>query len=45
MSLALPRWWVVLLVALLALATVLLAGDAFGGEPFRMPGGTCPPQC
>lgn len=39
MSHALPRWWFVLLVALLALALVLLAGDALGGEPFRMPGG------
>jgi hypothetical protein len=42
---ALPRWWFVLLVALLALALVLLAGDALGGEPFRMPGGMCPPSC
>ncbi|HET6602168.1 MAG TPA: hypothetical protein VFG57_09390 [Gaiella sp.] len=45
MSHALPRWWFVLLVALLALALVLLAGDALGGEPFRMPGGMCPPSC
>jgi len=45
MSVALPRLWVVLLVALIALAAVLLAGDAFGGDLLRMPGSNCPPQC
>jgi hypothetical protein len=45
MSHALPRWWFVLLVALLALGTILLAGDALGGEPFRMPLNQCPPTC
>lgn len=41
---ALPRWWFVLLVVLLALTAVLI-GDALGGEPFRVPGGICPPNC
>jgi hypothetical protein len=40
----LPRWWFVLLVALLALAAVLI-GDAFGGDPLRVPAPVCPPQC
>jgi len=37
--------WVVLLVVVLALAAVLLAGDAFGGDPLRMPLNQCPPTC
>jgi hypothetical protein len=41
---ALPRWWFVLLVVLLTLATVLIC-DALGGDPFRMPSAGCPPQC
>jgi hypothetical protein len=43
---ALPRWWFLLLVALLALAAFAL-GDAFaiGGEPGIAPVGYCPPSC
>ena len=44
MPFALPRWWLVLLVVLMALAVVLI-GDAFGGEAFRTPAPLCPPNC
>lgn len=41
---ALPRWWFVLLLALLVLTAVLI-GDALGGDVFRQPGYGCPPSC